>query len=255
MPGARGRKQGRSGRRGGRWRDRDEGRQLRAGGRGGVGDAETEEKTAAGWEAAEGAEVAEGRRAGWAPVRAPGAGALAPLPAPAGVARVCLSRNLPASRPSPTRTCTGISPSTQGECSSRPIRMHRSVSSLSGSCQPQACSLGGSEGLPELPPLRVRTTGGLEETLPTFPFLLPAVSPPFLLVLLLIPSSSPRCSWWEGTGQAPSPGRRSWGGHRMQALLPLRQAETQDFFHIPLPAGCKARIYLVTPLLAWHLFK
>ena len=138
------------------------GRQLRAGGRGGVGDAETEEKTAA--------EVADGRRAGWAPVRAPGAGAPAPLPAPAGVARVCLSRNLPASRPSPTRTCTGISPSTPGECSSRPIRMHRSVSSLPGSCQPQACSLRGSEGLPELPPLRVRTTGGLEETLPTFPF-------------------------------------------------------------------------------------
>lgn len=122
------------------------------------------------------------------------------------------SASLPASRPSPTRTCTGISPSAQGECSSRPIRMHRNVSSLPGSCQPQACSLGGSEGLPELPPLRVRTTGGVEETLPTFPFVLPAVSPPFLLVLLLIPSSSPRWSWWGATGQAPSPGRRSWGG-------------------------------------------
>ena len=32
-------------------------------------------------------------------------------------------------------------------------------------------------------------------------------------------------------------------------------AKTQDFFHIPLPSGCKARIYLVIPLLAWHLFK
>lgn len=32
-------------------------------------------------------------------------------------------------------------------------------------------------------------------------------------------------------------------------------AKTQDFFHIPLPAGCQARIYLVTPLLAWHLLK
>lgn len=237
----------------------DVGRQLRAGGRGGVGDAETEEKTAAGREAAEGAEVAEGRRAGWAPVRAAGGRGPGSAPCTCGGGRslpLQESASLPASRPSPTRTCTGISPSTQGECSSRPIRMHRNVSSLPGSCQPQACSLGGSEGLPELRPLRVRTKGCMEETpLPSFPFLLPAVSPPFLLGLLLIPSSSPRWSWCGGTGQAPSPGRRSWGAHRMQALLPLRQAKTQDFFHIPLPAGCKARIYLVTPLLAWHLFK
>ena len=94
------------------------GRQLRAGGRGGVGNAETEEKTAAGRKAAEAAEGAEGRRAGWAAVRAPGAGPwLGSLHLRGWPESACLGICQPAGLPAPSRTCTGISPSTQGESS------------------------------------------------------------------------------------------------------------------------------------------
>lgn len=63
---------------------------------------------------------------------------------PAGVHPTRRSAREPASVSSRSGTRTGISSSTQGECFSRPIKMHRNVSvfpSLPDSCQHHASSL------------------------------------------------------------------------------------------------------------------
>lgn len=137
--------------RGGRWRwrdrDREAGREVYRGGQ-----KQAEEKTVVvGGKEARGKAVGsrlEGRPGGW------GVGTHSALcfcgegwvraQKPAGVHPTRRSGREPASVSSPSGTCTGISSSTQGECSSRPIKMHRNVSgfpSLPGSCQHHASSL------------------------------------------------------------------------------------------------------------------
>lgn len=143
---------------------------------------------------------------------------------PAGVCPSRKSASQPASLSSPSGTCTGISSSTQGECSSRPIKMHRNVSSLPASQAPASATP--SPWVIKTVPLNlippgVRTTGSSKEMYPcsplAFPSLLPAPSssfpPPSLpLPLPLLGGGGhwsgrllPRGRHWAGSQNADTP--------------------------------------------------
>lgn len=145
---------------------------------------------------------------------------------PAGVCPSRKSASQPASLSSPSGTCTGISSSTQGECSSRSIKMHRNVSSLPASQAPASATpspwviktvplnLFLQESEPQEARRKCTPTPLLLSPLSSLLLLLPSPLPPF-------PSSFP--SWvGGGTGlEVSSQGGGTGRGHRMQTPLSL----------------------------------
>lgn len=129
---------------------------------------------------------------------------------PAGVCPSRKSASQPASLSSPSGTCTGISSSTQGECSSRSIKMHRNVSSLPASQAPASATP--SPWVIKTVPLNLflqesEPQEARRKCTPT-----PLLPSPLSSLLLLLPSPLP---------PFPSP-FPSWvgGGHWSGRLLP-----------------------------------